>query len=49
MQEITLALSENYVISEILIDLKGMTIPFGFSSYFLQSMYQAYLNKETLD
>ena len=39
MLEITQALSENYVISEVLIDLKGKTIPFGFSSYFLQSMY----------
>ena len=49
LQELFSSLSENYVLSEIRIDLKGKQLPFGFSSYTLLSMYDVFVTKESID
>ncbi|CDW71712.1 UNKNOWN [Stylonychia lemnae] len=49
LQELFHAIAENYVISEIYVEIKGKTIPFGFSNNTLMSMYQICLTKENVD
>ena len=48
LNELYAALAENYVISELKIDFKGKTMPFGFSNYILMSMYQVFLTRENI-
>ena len=40
MAELYQALQDNCVMTEVRIEIKGKSIPFGFSSYPLMSMYQ---------
>lgn len=49
LQELFLSLADNYVISETKIDLKGKSLPFGFSNYTLMSMFNVRINKEYID
>jgi hypothetical protein len=49
LSELFISLSENYVISEIIIDLKGKNMPFGFSNYTLTSMFEAFISKEAVN
>eukprot|EP00347_Sterkiella_histriomuscorum_P012808 403367150 len=49
IQELLHSVIDNYVISEINIDIKGKNIPFGFSNNTLMSMFQIYLTKENID
>ena len=48
IQELLNSLSENYVISEIIIDAKGKSLPVGFSNSTLMSMYQIFIAREAV-
>jgi Ran GTPase-activating protein (RanGAP) involved in mRNA processing and transport len=45
LYELCLSIADNYVISEIKLDLKGKALPFGFSTYTLMSMYDVYMSR----
>jgi len=49
MAELYQAIQDNFVISEVKIEIKGKSIPFGFSTYPLMSMYQLHLTQESVD
>lgn len=49
LSELFQSLTDNFVISEIIVDMKGKSIPFGFSHYTLMSMYEAYISKENIN
>jgi Ran GTPase-activating protein (RanGAP) involved in mRNA processing and transport len=44
IHELLLSIQENYVISEIIIELKGKSIPWGFSNNILSSMFEIYIS-----
>lgn len=49
LAELVAALQENLVLTEVRVEIKGKSIPFGFSNYPLMSMYSVYLTKENVD
>ena len=42
-------MQENLALTEVKVEIKGKSIPFGFSTYPLYSQYQIYLTKENVD
>ncbi|CDW90123.1 UNKNOWN [Stylonychia lemnae] len=46
--ELLQAIAENFVISEVIIDIKGKSLPSGFSTNTLMSMFQVYISREAV-
>eukprot|EP00347_Sterkiella_histriomuscorum_P002760 403366908 len=42
------SISENYVLSELIVDIKGSSLPTAFSSNQLMSTYKAYISRESV-